>query len=93
MATFAVTYSYDDSTTVERDRRRAAHAEYLYSQFSSGRLVTSGPFDDSGTPGALLIMRGEDAEAVAKLLNGDPFHAHGLIAERTIRKWDIVFGG
>lgn len=41
----------------------------------------------------MLIMRGEDAEAVAKLLNGDPFHAHGLIAERTIRKWDIVFGG
>ncbi|GAA4367675.1 YciI family protein [Paeniglutamicibacter cryotolerans] len=93
MAAFAVTYSYIESTLPERDHHRPGHVEFLRALFEDGTLLTSGPFNDDGIPGALLIIQGEDADAVALLMNGDPFHAHGLIAERTVRRWNIIYGG
>lgn len=94
MTTFAVTYSYstDAENIAQRDLHRPAHVEFLTAQFNAQRLLVSGPFGPDETPGALLIFTAENKAALETLLNSDPFHAQGLIAERTIRQWNIFFG-
>jgi uncharacterized protein YciI len=73
------------------DEHRPAHRDYLSSLFGQGRIVVSGPLT-SGGPGALLILDAEDPDKVAALLDEDPFHVLGLIAEREIRRWSPAFG-
>lgn len=92
MATFAVTYTYSDTTSADRDVHRPAHVDFLRSQFETGRLLKSGPFADAGAPGALLIIQGEDVADVEALMNQDPFHVNELLEARTIRTWNIFFG-
>ncbi|MEU4896513.1 YciI family protein [Streptomyces sp. NPDC044780] len=93
MATFAVTYTYAEDSARARDQHRPEHKSFLESQVDAGRLRVSGPFGPDGAPGALLVFRAESADELATLLDQDPFHREGLIAERTIRDWQIFFGG
>ncbi len=92
MATFAVTYSYSDSTAAQRDVVRPVHVEFLKAQFENGRLLKSGPFGPEEAPGALLIIAGDSKADVESLMDQDPFHEAGLIDERTVRQWNIFFG-
>ncbi|MFC4222305.1 YciI family protein [Lysinibacter cavernae] len=94
MTTFAVTYSYstDAENIAKRDAHRPAHVEFLTTQFNAQRLLVSGPFGPEEAPGALLIFNAESKAALETLLNADPFHVQGLIAERNIRQWNIFFG-
>jgi uncharacterized protein YciI len=43
-------------------------------------------------PGALLIFKAESVEALAGLLDQDPFDQAGCIGERVINQWNPVFG-
>jgi uncharacterized protein YciI len=92
VALHAVIYRYADDATA-LDEHRPAHRDHLRALFERGRLVVSGPLADGGAPGALLILDAEDVDAVAALLDDDPFHVLGLIAEREIRRWNPAFGG
>jgi uncharacterized protein YciI len=69
------------------------HKGFLKSQLDAGRLRVSGPLGPDGTPGALLVFEAGSPDDVTALLNQDPFHREGLIAERTVREWQICFGG
>jgi hypothetical protein len=89
MATFAVTYTYGAPNEV-LDQIRPTHRAYLSSFLEVGVLLASGPY--VGVHGALLIFRAESAQAVADLLDQDPFHLAGYIAERTITEWNPIFG-
>lgn len=89
MNIFAVTYTYGAGTETERDSIRPRHKDFLAELHTSGRLRASGPVDG----GALLILEGESAEEVSTVLDDDPFRTYGLIAERIVREWTIVFGG
>lgn len=91
MATFAVTYTYAAGTETERDTHRPRHKDFLAALHDTGRLRISGPLD--GGAGALLVLEGDTADEVGSLLDEDPFHRRGLIAERTVREWTVVFGG
>ena len=91
MATYAVTYRYADGSAAERDTHRPEHKDFLAGLHESGRLRVSGPVD--GGTGALLVIEGGSAEEVAGVLDADPFRRHGLIGDRSIREWSIVFGG
>jgi uncharacterized protein YciI len=91
MGTFAVTYTYGPGTEAERDVYRPEHKQFLADLHEAGRLHVSGPVD--GGVGALLVLEGESRDEIAALLDGDPFHRHGLIGDRTVREWAIVFGG
>ena len=51
----------------------------------------SGPLGGD-EPGALLVFTAADAEEVAELLDKDPFWPLGLITERAIRPWTLVYG-
>lgn len=92
MALHAVIYRYStDSAAL--DEHRPVHKDYLRSLFEQGHIVVSGPLAEGGSPGALLILDAENPEKVAALLDKDPFHGLGLIAEREIRRWNPAFGG
>lgn len=91
MGMFAVTYTYAPGSETDRDTYRPEHKDFLTSLHENGTLRISGPLD--GGSGALLVLEGSSSEEVASILDEDPFHRHGLIGERTIREWSIVFGG
>lgn len=93
LPTFAVVYSYAEDSAPARDEYRPAHKDFLERQFNAGRLRVSGPFGPDGTPGALLVFEAESAGELTALLDQDPFSREGLIAERTVRDWQIFFGG
>ena len=89
MAVFAVTYLYsadpDDLNLI-----RPSHRAWLSERLADGSLLASGPMVDN--PTALLIWRADSLEALAKLLDQDPFDIAGYIGERTITEWNTVFG-
>lgn len=91
MGTFAVIYTYGTDTEAERDAIRPQHKNFLAGLHDTGRLRISGPIDSGA--GALLVIAGESAEEVTSVLDDDPFRKNGLIADRSVREWTIVFGG
>ena len=92
MGTFAVTYAYAASSSVGRDEHRPRHVEFLQEQFDGGTLVKSGPFGPEEDPGALLIIEADSKADVEALMDQDPFYRNGLVAQRSIRQWNVVFG-
>lgn len=85
MPYFVVRYDYTDDTT-ERDRLRPGHREFLGRQQS---LMASGPTDDGG---AVLVFEALSSGHVEALLDDDPFAEGGVVARRTIARWDLVLG-
>ncbi len=83
------TFAYDDRSAV-RDEVRPAHRAYLAELHRAGVLVASGPFTDDGAPGARLLVRGADAADVHRVPDADPFWVEGLVAERSVRPWQLV---
>ena len=92
MALHAVLYRYTTDAAA-LDEHRPAHRDHLRRLFEQGRLLVSGPLAQGGGPGALLILDAAGPDEVAALLDDDPFHVRGLIAEREIRRWNPAFGG
>lgn len=90
MNTYAISYTYDQATSTQRDEVRPVHVEFLRDCFENGRLLLSGPVDSGA--GALLIIAGKDEADALALMDNDPFRVAGLIAERSIRRWDVFFG-
>ncbi|ACQ80432.1 YCII-related protein [Beutenbergia cavernae DSM 12333] len=92
MPVYAVEYTYahtPDAVAV-RDEVRPAHRDFLRGLERDGRLLASGPF--TGSPGALLLVRGDDADEALRALDADPFAAAGIIADREARAWEPVIG-
>lgn len=88
---FALTYVYtDDSARI--DEVRPAHRAFLRELHESGTLLASGPFADGGPAAALILLRGESADDLLTALEADPFFEAGLIAERSIRPWNVTVG-
>ncbi|WP_193605757.1 YciI family protein [Nocardioides dongkuii] len=86
MPIFCATYAYDPAATETLDAVRPAHRDWLAEQPA---LLASGPTDDGG---AVLVWEGGSAAEVEAILDQDPFHAAGVIAERRVVGWQIVRG-
>lgn len=91
MGIYAVTYTYGDDTDLTRDTHRPRHKQFLADLHEAGALRVSGPLHD-GT-GALLVIEADSTREVERLLDADPFHQEGLLRERTVHGWTVVFGG
>jgi len=91
MTTYAVTYVYSDDSAA-RDTHRPAHRAFLGGLYAAGILLASGPVSDDEMQGALLILQGESAEAVGRILDADPFAQQELVAARAVTEWTVVFG-
>ncbi|NNH74917.1 hypothetical protein HLB23_34565 [Nocardia uniformis] len=90
MPIFAVHYTYSDATVPGRTEHRPEHRAWLNNLVDQGTALTSGPYPD-GT-GALIIVRADDADALAKLLPQDPFAQLGLIDNVRFVEWLPVMG-
>ncbi|GAA4776113.1 YciI family protein [Citricoccus nitrophenolicus] len=91
MAAYAVTYAYVPETE-EMTQTRPSHVEFLQGLHEQGTLLVSGRLTEADPLGALLIITGDSVDEVSEIMDGDPFHQGGFIAERTVRRWNIAFG-
>ena len=69
---------------------RPDHRKFLADLGSKGILLASGPMIHY--PGAHQIYEAESTEALAALLDQDPFDIAGFIGERTINEWNPIMG-
>ena len=83
---FIASYEYTGDVDAQQ-AARPRHREFLKGLGSA--LVASGPTDRRG---AVLIFEAASAEAVAGLLEDDPFRREGFIGERQIVGWTPVLG-
>lgn len=91
MATFAVLYRYSlDSDALEANRQD--HRDYLRSLYEAGTLTAVGRLGEGGPPSAWVVMNCPTREDVEQLLDQDPYHLRGLIIEREIRPWNVLYG-
>ena len=86
MPIFCAAYSYDPGAGATLDEVRPAHRDWLATQPA---LLASGPTDAGG---AILVWEGASASEVEAVLDEDPFHVAGVVAERRVVGWDIVRG-
>jgi len=92
MPLFALTYRYiADADAVSA--HRPEHRTYLRSLADAGQLLLAGPLGEPGPPGGLLIVDVENFARVEELADNDPFHARGILQERSIRPWTLSIGG
>lgn len=89
MPVFAVEYVYNDRVE-DRNEVRPVHREFLRGLLDQGVILASGPLE--GGRGALLIVNAPDDVAALAQLDPDPFEVGGLIAERSVRRWNTVIG-
>lgn len=90
MAIFAVQYTYiDDAELVQK--HCPEHREFLTKKHEEGHVLLSGP-KVAEPAGALVIVRGDSADEVGKLMDGDPFNNYGIITDRSITEWNVVIG-
>ena len=90
MSHFAVHYHYVDDATLLA-AHRPAHREFLRSLVGQG-LLAAGAYPEADEPGALLIVEADSAEAVATMLDDDPFLGQGAISQRRIMLWNPPIG-
>ncbi|MCP2266795.1 YciI family protein [Promicromonospora thailandica] len=90
MSIYAVSYTYTDDVAT-RDEVRPSHRDFLRALNADGVVRASGPVD--GGVGALVIVEAGSAPEALQILDADPFATRGVIAERSVRAWDIVIGG
>ena len=92
VTTFAVKYIYGGDPQA-MDEVRPRHKDFLEKLHLEGTLRVSGPIAPEDGGGALLIIEAADRDTVSAIMDGDPFHRSGFIAERSISQWNVFFGG
>ena len=87
MALFAVVVKFRENQEL-RLETRPRHREYLRSLLDAGKLAMSGPWVDD--TGALFVYRAENVAEAERLLSDDPYQSAGVIANATIKEWQVV---
>jgi hypothetical protein len=90
MSIYAVSYTYTDDVAT-RDEVRPSHRDFLRALNAEGVVRASGPVD--GGTGALVVVEAASADEALRVLDDDPFATRGVIADRSVRQWDVVIGG
>ena len=69
-----------------------AHIRYLKKLLKEDKLLVSGPGVGTPVRSAQLIFKVTDREELDKLVAGDPYSIHGLVASSTVNLWDVQWG-
>ena len=77
MPTYMVEYIYDDRSHL-RDAHRPEHRAYLASLVQTGKMIAFGRYDDTESPGALLLFESSTSEEVEGMVRRDPDVTQGL---------------
>lgn len=70
----------------------AAHVRYLKKMIRDGKLQISGPGVGTPVRSAQLVFKVTDKEELDRLVAGDPYSRHGLVASKTENLWDVKIG-
>lgn len=87
----AVVYEYAPDSERLHAEHGQEHVAFLQRLMDESLLNLSGRIDMDGRPGALLVLACDAGEAL-RALNEDPFWISGVVAERRIWPWTVVFG-
>ena len=85
---YAVEYHYVTDRDEEMAELRPSHRAFNGALADRGLLLAAGPY--VGTHDALIVVRADDEAGALRLLEDDPFHKAGFIAERVSREWNPV---
>ncbi|MEU2005222.1 YciI family protein [Rhodococcus sp. NPDC019627] len=91
MPLFALIYRYIDDVTLITEHR-PEHRAYLRQLADAGELVLAGGLGEPGPPSGLLVVDVESVKRVEELADNDPFHARGIIKERSVQRWTLSIG-
>ena len=69
-----------------------AHVKYLKKLLQEDKLQISGPGVGTPVRSAQLVFKVTDREELDKLVAGDPYSIHGLVASSTVNLWDVQVG-
>lgn len=92
MPLFAIIARDHPGSAGERRAELAAHLRHI--EQVMGQIAVAGPLRD-GTgeiTGSLLVVHADDAEAAARLLRQDPYHAAGIWASTEVHAFNAVAG-
>ncbi|MFD8879016.1 hypothetical protein CJ204_05145 [Corynebacterium xerosis] len=88
MTIYAVSYRYDP-TDPRIAEVRPDHRAFIAGLKDEGKIIGSGPHPDA-EGGALIVIRVDDGEDPASVMDADPFHVGGVLDDRAIREWNPV---
>ena len=69
-----------------------AHVKYLKKLLAEDKLQISGPGVGTPVRSAQLVFKVTDRDELDKLVAGDPYSIHGLVASSTVNLWDVKYG-
>jgi uncharacterized protein YciI len=90
MAIFVVQYGFSPASSEGRDRHRSGHRAWLQGLAEQRQLHVGGPYPDGS--GAMVIVEGDDTEAVRTLFEEDPFVVEDLVDSLSIVEWVPAMG-
>ncbi|RSM67323.1 hypothetical protein DMH03_05670 [Amycolatopsis sp. WAC 01376] len=69
---------------------RPRHREFLSALAGQGVVALGGPLGDGS--GGISMYQAADEAALLEIINKDPYHLEGVVAERTVREFKPVIG-
>jgi uncharacterized protein YciI len=84
-------YDVIDDYVEKRAQFRELHLKHARAAYDRGELLLGGALADP-VDGAVLVFRGESAEAVEQFAKSDPYVLNGLVKQWRVRKWNTVIG-
>jgi len=69
-----------------------AHVKYLKKLLKEDKLQISGPGVGTPVRSAQLVFKVTDRAELDKLVAGDPYSIHGLVASSTVNLWEVKWG-
>jgi len=91
MKHFALMYDVVDGFIEKRTPVREAHLALVRGAHARGELVMAGALGEP-PDGALLVFRGDDADAAERFARSDPYVTDGLVTSWRVRPWTVVVG-
>jgi uncharacterized protein len=88
---FLLFYEVVPDYVARRQEFREEHLSLARSAVESGDLVLGGALEEP-VDGAVLLFRGDSADAAERFAEADPYVRNGLVTRWTVRKWITVAG-
>lgn len=84
-------YKTVDNYVERRNPFRDEHLALAQQAHERGELVLGGALDEPADT-VVLVFKGESPEVAEAFVKNDPYVKNGLIAEWSIRPWNVVIG-
>lgn len=95
MAVFVLTQvngpNYDESRHRREQAAWAEHAAYMDRLLADGFVIMGGPLGDGQH--VLLILEAAHEEEVTARLAADPWRPMGILATKSLQRWDVWLDG